>query len=101
MNPAVLEKLKLLASENLYRQLVSTEKSEDYAIEFLRLSIGTRRLAYNEARVISDKFAEILAEKRAALGKTMTENQKKQITRDSLNEVAKIYSGREENGGGS
>ena len=101
MNPAVLEKLKALASETLYRQLVSTEKSEDYAIEFLRLRIGKRREAYNEAKKISDYFAEILAKKRDALSKNMTEVQKKKITRESLDEVAELYSKGGGNGGRS
>ena len=65
--PASLEQFKTAAAEYMYELIISTDKSEDYARQFLMMTLGNRRITHNEARKISKIYSEVFVEKMSTL----------------------------------
>ena len=82
------EELARFMGGALYDQLTSTEKSEEYGVEFLTIALGDRRKNYAILRKISKYFGEIMADKmRASEGRSLSDRDKQNMTRASVREA--------------
>ena len=97
MSSPALEQKKKLASEVLFRQLISTEKCEENAVEFLRMELKKRRANLKEFRKIADYYGEEIATEVERINHSLTEAEKERITKQSLEKAFDKW--RKENGG--
>lgn len=82
------EKQKLMA-ELLYNVLISTDRSEEFAVNFLKMTIKKRRMANGEIKKLSFIFAETLLYKLEK--ENDSEGNREKIINESLHETLKKY----------
>jgi hypothetical protein len=91
MSSSPLEQKKKMASEFLYQQLVSTEKSEENAAEFLRMELRKRKANLAELRKISDYFGEAIATEMENKSSNLSQAEKSKITKECLEKAYKRW----------
>ena len=82
------EELAKFMEGALYDQLTSTEKSEEFGVDFLELALGERRKNYSILKKISRYFGEIMADKMEVReGQNLSGEEKSILIRTSVREA--------------
>lgn len=90
----ILEKQIELTEECCYNLLTSTDRSEDYAVNYLRMLIKQKGATSREIRKISNYYAKIFVRKSQVLIDNPPENEElvvEGITKESLDETMEAY----------
>lgn len=94
MKTDALSEFKEFIADVLYQHLVSTDKSNELAIDFLKMRVKQRRMTYNEIRKLSRLYADFVTEALVASGSPNPgPKDKEKITRESIDKAWKKYDG--------
>lgn len=97
MIPLSLDQLKIAAADYMYSLVISTDKSEDYAKQFLMMELGKRRIAHKDARLMASIYSEVFVEKMSKVKGNLDDEKKQAMVLECLNETTKRF--KEENDG--